>query len=140
MKTTKHIKGTSSLLIAAEFFVSSGIPVFLPIDDFGEGDLVIDEGSNLKKVQVKTIYWDTNKSRYLISCVTSHIRGNKRRTNKKYTQSSFDCLVGIEKETGSIYQIPIDKIKGRRSVTVYPKGKPESVSSRYQDFEKYKIR
>ncbi len=133
----KHKQGTVSQLLAAQFFIQKDCIVSIPITDFGEYDLIIDDGK-LNRIQVKTIYWDNSKQRYLISCVTSHIRGNYRRTNKKYTLMSFDYLLGVEKETQSYYLIPISEIAGRRSITVYPKGKPKAVNTRYKDFEQYR--
>ena len=128
MKTEKYIKGTTSLLSIASYFTSKGISVFMPVDDFGECDLVIDDGK-LKKIQVKTIYWDNSKKRYLLSFVTSHIKGNYKRTNKKYTLNSFDFLAGIELKSGAIYLIPIKDIAGKRSKTIY-----------LNNNEKYRIR
>lgn len=133
----KHKQGTVSELLAAQFFIKKGCVVSFPFDGFGEYDLIIDNGT-LSRIQVKTIYWDNSKKRYLISCVTSHIRGNGRRTNKKYSDLSFDYLLGVEAETHSYYLIPIGKIAGRRSITVYPKGKPDTVRDRYEDFEQYR--
>lgn len=135
----KHETGTISELIASVYFVSEGYIVSKPITDFNEYDLIIDK-DGLKRVQVKTAYWDNSKQRYLISCVTSHIRGNENRYNKKYNLNSFDLLCAVEIETGAIYLIPIDEVAERRSITVYPKGKPETVRTKNEDFEKYKIK
>lgn len=135
----KHQRGTVSELLAAKYFVENGFRVAKPITDFNEYDLVVDFDDVLERVQVKTIYWDNSKERYLISCVTSHIRGNSRRTNKKYTKQSFDSLCAVEKNTGAIYLIPIDIVAGRRSITFYPKGKPKTTNSRYKDFETYRM-
>jgi len=135
----KHKQGTVSQLLASSYFVGQGYVVSVPVDDFNEYDLIIDDGK-LSRIQVKTIYWDNSKKRYLISLVTSHIRGNGRRTNKKYHKNSFEFLTGVEKETGAIYHIPIIKLIGRRSITVYPKEKPQSVNKRYSDFEQYRVR
>ena len=132
----KHRQGTVSQLLAIQYFVERGYIVSLPITDFNEYDLIIDDGK-LIRVQVKTVYWDNSKQRYLISCVTSHIRGNNRRINKKYKLNSFDYLCGVEKKTRTVYLIPIKEAAGRRSITVYPKGKPKTVNARYEDFEKY---
>ncbi len=136
--TTKHLQGTVSELLASSYFVRKGSLVFTPIDGHGEYDLIADDGRQLLKVQVKTVYWDTSKNRHLISCVTSHIRGNGRRVNKKYADKSFDVLVGVERESGAIYAIPFEKILGRRSITVYPKGKTKT-NGRYEDFEQYRM-
>lgn len=135
----KHETGTVSELLASAYFVEKGYIVSKPITDFNEYDLIIDNNEGLKRVQVKTIYWDNSKQRHLISCVTSHIRGNENRYNKKYTEKSFDLLCAVEKETNSIYLIPIEVVHGRRSITLYPNNKPDSVNSRFEDFEQYKV-
>jgi len=134
----KHRQGTVSELIASSYFVQNNFVVSKPINDFGEYDLIIDNGK-LSRVQVKTAYWDNSKKRYLVSLVTSHIRGNGRKPNKKYSKDSFDLLCAVQKETNSIYIVPIEMIVGRRSITVYPDGKPKSVTNRFEDFEKYKV-
>jgi hypothetical protein len=135
----KHKQGTVSELLAASYFVQNNYIVSKPLSDFNEYDLVVDNGQ-LKRIQVKTIYWDNSKQRFLISCVTSHIRGNTHRENKKYRNSSFDLLCGVEMKSGAIYLIPIDRIVGRRSITIYPNGKPNTVGTRYMDFEQCRVR
>jgi hypothetical protein len=135
---TKHKQGTVSELIASSYFIQNNYIVSKPINDFGEYDLIVDNGK-LNRVQVKTAYWDNSKKRYLISLVTSHIKRNGGSKNKKYTKNSFDILCAVQKETNTIYIIPIDKVIGRRSITVYPNGKPETVSIRNKDFEQYKV-
>lgn len=136
--TNKHLQGTVSELLASSYFVRKGCLVFTPIDGHGEYDFIIDDSRQLRKIQVKTIYWDNNKNRFLISCVTSHIRGNGRRINKKYKDKCFDLLVGVERENNAIYAIPFAKILRRRSITVYPKGKTKT-NGRYEDFEQYRM-
>ncbi len=137
MDISKHRQGTVSELLAASHFVRKECKVLLPIDSFSEYDMVVDELGKLHKVQVKTVYWDNSKKRWLISCVTSHIRGNGRRENKKYRQESFDLLAAVHEPTKQVYKIPVEKIVGRRSITVYPEGKPKSVNGRFTDYEQY---
>lgn len=134
----KHINGTISELLTEQYFLRKGHIVSKPINDFNEYDLIVDDGNKLNRVQVKTIYFDNSKKRLLASCVTSHIRGNEKRVNKKYGINSFDVCAFVSESTNSIYLIPIEKIVGRRSITFYPEGKPETVNSRYEDFEEYK--
>lgn len=135
----KQKTGTESELLAEFYLVRKGYIVSKPINDFNEYDFVIDDTQgHLYTVQVKTVYFDNSKRRWLSSCVTSHIRGNGRRTNKKYTESSFDIALFVCKEHNCVYLIPITKIQGRRSITFYPDKKPNSVNSRYEDFEIYK--
>ena len=134
----KHRHGIESEVLAEYYFVHNGFVVSKPINDFNEYDLVVDYNGVFYRVQVKTIYYDNSRGRWLSSCVTSHIRGNNRRTNKKYSEDSFDYGLFICKEYNCVYYIPIDKIAGRRSITFYPDGKPENINSRYNDFEEYK--
>lgn len=130
----KHKQGTVSELLAASYFVQNGYIVSKPVNDFNSYDLVADNGDKLLRVQVKTAYWDNSKKRYLISCVTSHIRGNNKRYNKKYKENAFDILCAVHSGTSSVYLIPLKEITGRRSITVYP------ASSEKKGFEQYKRR
>ena len=133
-----HRIGTGSELVAAAYYVSLGWIVSRPVDSHNEYDLVVDNGKTLFKIQVKTVYWSKPKKRYLVSCQTSSFR-SKGLAIKKYTQKSFDYLVAVEPKTNSLYQIPINKIIGRRGITLYPEGIPNSRTGRYEDFEKYRI-
>ena len=138
----KHKNGTVSELLAEQFFIERGDIVSKPINDFSEYDLIIDTPSlsKVQRVQVKTIYYDNSKHRWIASLVTSHIRGNGRRENKKYSHDSFDIGVFVCKEYNAIYIIPIEELAGRRSITFYPDGKPDTISTRFEDFEHYKYR
>lgn len=138
----KHKNGTVSELLAEQFFIERGDIVSKPINDFNEYNLIVDTPSLLKlqRVQVKTIYYDNSKQRWVASLVTSHIRGNGRRENKKYSETSFDIGAFVCKEHNVIYIIPIEVLLGRRSITFYPDSKPNTVNSRFDDFEYYKYR
>lgn len=138
MNYNKHVVGTTSELLAKVHFLNKGYIVSKPINDFNRYDLIIDNGEKIERVQVKTAYWDNNKKRYLVSCVVTHIRGDENRYNKKYEEGSFDLLACVHPESNSIYVIPFEEVEGRRSLTLYPDGKPKAVNSRYRDFEDYK--
>ena len=116
----KHINGTVSELLAEQYFINKGYIVSKPITDFNEYDFVIDNDGNLQRVQVKTVYYDNSKHRYLSSCVISHIHGNYKRVNKKYTDKSFELYAFVCKPYNCIYIIPNKKLLGRRSLTFYP--------------------
>lgn len=137
--TSKQINGTKSELLAEYYLVNRGYIVSKPINDFSEYDFVADNHSGkLFTVQVKRIYFDNNKNRWLASCVVSHIRGNGRRANKKYTEESFDYGLFVCEEYNVVYLIPVALIANRRSITFYPNGKNNKSDTRYSDFEKYK--
>lgn len=136
MQSTKQENGMVSELLAASHYVRNGYRVSKPISDFCEYDLVVDDGS-LNRVQVKTVFMDKSKNRWIVSCANSHIRGNGRKPNKKYTCDSFDILSAVHAESGTVYHIPVAMVAGRRSLTVYPYGKPNTVNGRYEDFEQF---
>ena len=117
----KQQKGLYSELLAMAYYVKLGWQVSKPMSDQSEYDLLIDNGGGVpRKVQVKTAYWDNSKQRYLISFVTSHVRGHSRRVNKKYTEKSFDRLIAVEPNSGYVYEYPVGEVAGKRSLTVYP--------------------
>lgn len=129
----KQQTGLYSELLAMAYLVKLGWRVSKPITDHSEYDLYIenDTGKPLK-VQVKTAYWDNSKKRYLVSLVTSHIRGNGRKPNKKYTEKSFDKLIAVEPNNQVIYEWSIFDVAGKRSITVYPDKEIET--NRYKMF------
>lgn len=136
--TDKQINGTKSEILAQYYLINKGYLISKPINDFLEYDFIVDDNKeNLYRIQVKTIYFDNSKQRWLSSCVTSHNRSGGL-INKKYTIKSFDYGLFICKEYNVCYLIPIDLIAKRRSITFYPDGKNIPVNSRYENFETYK--
>lgn len=136
----KHIIWNVSELLASTFLVSSWYDIFLPFSSFGEIDIIWYKDWKLISFQVKTIYRDKTKCRWMMSTVTSHIRWNFRRVNKKYTRNSFEYILWVNKELNAIYMIPISEIAWRRSITFYPEWK-ENYKTRWDInwFEKYKV-
>jgi len=134
---SKHKRGLLSELIAEEHLVRNDLCVARPISGHCEFDLLAFDCGEWQKYQVKTIYWDKSKKRYICSLVTSHIRGNGRRTNKKYTKKSFDVLLAVEPGTKTVYEIPFNAIEGRRSITFYFNN-PKTRQKNNNNFEEYK--
>jgi len=136
--TDKQINGTKSEILAQYYLINKGYWVSKPINDFLEYDFIADDNEgHIHRVQVKTIYFDNSKQRWIASCVTSH-RRSEGIVNKKYSINSFDYGLFICKECNAAYFIPIDLITERRGITFYPDGKNIPTSSRYENFEKYK--
>ena len=136
--TDKQINGTKSEILAQYYLVNKGYWVSKPINDFLEYDFIADDNKgHIYRIQVKTIYFDNSKQRWLASCVTSHKR-SEGIINKKYSINSFDYGLFICKECNAAYFIPIDLIAERRSITFYPDEKNIPINSKYENFEKYK--
>ena len=125
MYTAKQKNGLLSESLIMTKLLEKDIPFAIPFGSFDEYDLVIDTTKGLKKIQVKTCYFDKSSNRYVISLTTSH-RRSKTITNKKYSSDSFDYLIGVCKELNTFYIIPINEIAEKRQITVYPEGIPKS--------------
>lgn len=131
------INGITSEYLAAAWFTKNGFTVSWPSDHSVEYDFVIDNKTDiLQRVQVKTIYFDNNKLRYIASLTLSHRTGEGKTINKKYNENSFDICAFVCSEQNVIYIVPIEHIAGRRSITFYPDNKNQF--PRPFNFERYK--
>ena len=126
MYTTKQKNGLISETLAITQLVKRDIPFSIPYGSFDEYDIIADTSKGLKRIQVKTCYFDNNAKRYVVSLATSHRRGNETITNKKYSIDSFDYLIAVCIILEIYYIIPINVIEGKRAITLYPEGIPET--------------
>ena len=133
----KHISGTTCECLAAYYFTARGYTVSLPIDKFGEYDFIADNGENQQRVQVKKIYYDEAKQRYVSSLVTAHVRRG-RKINKKYEDGAFDLFAFVCPEYNAIYIIPLSELIGRRSLTFYLDRPQVAKKDKYPNFERYR--
>ena len=125
MYTTKQKNGLLSESLTMTKLLEKNIPFAIPFGSFDEYDLIADTPKGLKRIQIKTCYFDNSSNRYVVSLVTSHRRSNQI-SNKKYSSNSFDYLIGVCKELSVFYIMPIEIILNRRQITLYPEGIPES--------------
>ena len=135
---SKHINGLTSEYLAAAWFTSKGFTVSLPLNPFAEYDLIVDKNDDLLRVQVKTIFFDNNKHRYICNFALSHINSDGSTRIKKYDKNSFDYCAAVCREQNAIYILPIKHILGRRSITFYPDREGVKNSKRYRHYEEYK--
>lgn len=122
----KQKNGLLSESMVSTELLRRNIPFSIPYGSFNEYDFVAETPHGFKAIQVKTCYWDTSKNRFIVSLCTTHRRGGETLKNKKYKTDSFDYLIAVCHEPIAYYIIPIEKIAGRRSLTLYPSGVPES--------------
>ena len=125
MYTTKQKNGLLSESLTMTKLLEKNISFAIPFGSFDEYDLIADTSKGLKRIQIKTCYFDNSSNRYVVSLVTSHRRSNQI-NNKKYSSNSFDYLIGVCKELNVFYIIPIEIILDKRQITLYPEGIPES--------------
>lgn len=134
----KHKNGIISEYLAAAWFTNNGFTVSWPSDCFGEYDFIIDDKVNSpKRVQVKTIFFDNGKGRYIGNTVLSHRLSNGHTINKKYSDNSFDLCAFVCRDYNAIYILPIELVKNRRCITFYPDGSEPNYRCKC-NYESYK--
>jgi len=143
MMNSKQKNGLLSETIAMTALIQNDIPFAIPYGSFDEYDFVVKTSSGFKSVQVKTCFMDNSKKRFIVSLCTTHRRGGEALKNKKYTDTSFDFLLAVCHDPLAFYIIPVSEISGRRSITLYPGGIPDSSinNPRYKqmnNLEKYR--
>ena len=126
MYTEKQKNGLVSESLVTTALLSRNIPFCIPYGSFDEFDFVAKTSSGFKAIQVKTCFWDNSKKRYIVSLCTTHRKGGEALSNKKYTTDSFDFLIAVCHSPLTFYVIPVAEIAGRRSITLYPNGVPDS--------------
>ena len=133
-----HKNGAVCEFLAAAWFTNNGYIVSWPTGNFSEYDFIIDKkDEEPKRVQVKTIYFDAHKKRYISGLTLSHRQADGTTINKKYDGNSFDICAFVCMDYNAIYAVPIDKIIGRRSITFYP-DRPQTHIKRPVNYERYK--
>jgi len=95
---------------------SLGFGVAKPYGDSERFDFIVSSGPSLWRVQVKSTYCASNRG-YRI-----HAHGNETSGPDFYTKDDIDLIVAYVFPEDAWYVIPIEAIKGRRSLYFYPNG------------------
>ena len=118
-------QGDAGLGVAICWFAGNGYTVCVPLTDSQRYDLVVENGSGLFRVSVKTSTQKSTSGRYMVGLRT--IGSNMYRTTiKKFDASEYEYLFAAC-EDGTRYLIPATAIESGNTITL---------SGRY---EKYKI-
>lgn len=109
-------KGDIAVAYAIAKLTELGYEVLLPIGDKKPYDMVVDDGTSLKKVQVK--YAGTNEVGKTSAWLRT-VGGNRSsgQTWKKYTDTDFELLF-VWSDKGKCYLIPWSEVTSRCSVTL----------------------
>lgn len=138
-----QVNGVICELLAAAWFTQNGFIVSWPTDKTVEYDFIIDnKDDSPKRVQVKKIYYDNSKNRYIASLVLTHKQSDGKTRNKKYKKGAFDICAFVCADENAIYIIPFEFVHGRRSITFYPNdlGNPEFKRPfNYEEFKRVLI-
>jgi hypothetical protein len=107
---------------------SLGFGAAKPYGDSERFDFIVSSGHHLWRVQVKSTYSATNPG-YRI-----HAHGNEASGPDLYTKDDIDMIVAYVFPVDAWYVIPIEAIKGRRSLYFYPNGSQRGLAM----YEKYR--
>lgn len=108
--------------------IELGYTVSLTFGDNAEYDMVIDNGSGLKRVQVKSTSILVDEGR-VYRCLIARGKNNKER----YSEDAYDLLAVHVTPEKAWYLIPKEDLK-TMNLKLYPHRKP-----RYSRYEKYRI-
>lgn len=97
-------------------FTKKGYTVLAPLSDSDKYDLVVDDGKNLLRVQVKTSRCKSKSGGYAINLKTSG--GNtKINTVRKRLAGDYDLLFALV-ETGDCWCIPVSELGSACSTVI----------------------
>jgi hypothetical protein len=114
--TNSKKQGDVGMGIAIGYFASAGYTVAIPLTDSQDYDLVVEVGSNLKKVQVKTVYRKTPSGNYQVNL---RVCGGNRsgQTVKMFDNTSVDYLFVVTDDNVK-YLIPSNIITSTTVITL----------------------
>ncbi|WP_157669216.1 group I intron-associated PD-(D/E)XK endonuclease [Bacillus cereus] len=116
---TSRLQGNAGVGMAIAYFTSQKYIVSIPLSDTQDYDLVVDMGSGLKKVQVKTASSLQGNKNYTVTLKQSK-HNTKGNTIKNFDE--YDCeYVFISVIDGTMYLIPRSEITARSAIVLYDK-------------------
>lgn len=107
---SSHAKGVITELAVQQAFISHGFGVSVPVLPTSRYDMIVDTGSNLLKVQVKTARDLPNSDGFMISLHSSRTHRCGVQT-VKYTSDDVDIFATAH--NGNVYVIPQIDVNGK---------------------------
>jgi hypothetical protein len=120
-------QGEIGLADAIAWFTHAGWLVSVPLVDAQKYDLIIDDGSMLQRVQVKTATHRSPYGPFTVDLATNG--GNRSRSTSVPFQPGDYELLYVLTDDGSRFVIPAEDLGGRWSVTLGAKYARFAVSS-----------
>ena len=119
-------QGDVGLGLAIGHFAARGFTVCVPLTDNQDYDLVVEEESVLKKVQVKTSKQKNDNGTFEVNL---RVLGGNRSWNKvaKFFNPKVVDYVFVVTSDGDQYLIPSSEIKSKSSITVGIKYKENKI-------------
>jgi hypothetical protein len=110
-------QGDVGVAKAIFYYTASGYTVSIPNTDNSRYDLVVEKKGKFSRVQVKTTTYKSEYGIYQAALKTSG--GNRTGKGKvSYISSSEIDLLFVLTETGTMYEIPVNILKSKSSVSL----------------------
>ena len=120
-------QGDIGMCYAMAYYAKLGWTVSVPVTDSQDYDLIVDSGTRLFKVQVKTTRCKAPSGNYIASLTTNGGNRSGSGKTKKFNDNSSDLLFVLT-ETGDCYSIPTSDISTTTVVTLCEKYLPYRVT------------
>ena len=132
---TNKEKGNTGLSLAIAYYGSNGYTVSIPLNDTQDYDLIVDDGKQLQKVQVK---FTNNRPKNKLSCYEVALKscgGTKGTTYKTVKDTNIDILFVVCGDC-TMYEIPKQIIKNTSTITLR-KSKPKNAHDYDIDYSQF---
>jgi hypothetical protein len=135
-KTVRHL-GTKRMGELAELAfmyraASEGIGVARPYGDSHPYDFLVQHGRRLARVQVKSCFTTQRGYRRMgFPIIVSHKIG---KGGLLYSLEEIDFIAGYVAPHHAWYVIPVEALKGSKSIRLYPAGKSQRTGGFYEDY------
>lgn len=118
-------QGDMGMCYAIAYYSKLGWTISIPITDSQDYDLIVDTGTRLLKVQVKTTSQISEHGIYTVSLRTCG--GNKSGYNAKTFEDNKSDLLFVLTNNGDCYSIPRDVITSKSAINLGEKILPYKV-------------
>lgn len=127
---TNKDKGRTGLALAIGYYGSNGYTICLPLNDTQEYDFIIDDGSALKKVQVKCT---GNVNKYgVYHCSVKNSGGTDGKIYSYVKDTNIDILF-VVCTNGWMFEIPKERLTQKTRISLRDFTSPYSHSGDYSD-------
>lgn len=112
----KSHQGNLGLGVAIAYYTSKCIPVSIPLNGTQSYDLVIDDGNTLKRVQIKTTKFKSQRGDYMVQLRNTGGSSGKS-VIRLFDNKKSDILFVVTRD-GDKYEIPTSLIKTKTTINL----------------------
>ena len=111
---------------------SEGIGVARPYGDSHPYDFLVQHGRRLARVQVKSCF--TTQRGYRRMGIAIIVAKHARKGVTLYSPDEIDFIAAFVAPHLAWYVIPVEALKGSKSIRLYPGGKSKRIGAFYEDY------